>query len=51
MMLVLMGSGVSSTDLTMFSMQGRPWTSVKWLMFFLDLDFVSAMEKELEKKV
>lgn len=41
----LMGSGVSSTELTIFSMLGRPCTSVKCLMFLLALDFLSAVKR------
>lgn len=45
MMTVLMGSGVSSTELTIFSIQGRPCTSVKCLVFLFDFDFLSAVAK------
>ena len=41
-MCVAMGSGVSSTELTILSMHGRPCTSVKCLTFFLDLDLLRA---------
>lgn len=38
-----MGSGVSSTELTIPSMHGRPRTSVKRRTFGLDLDFLRAV--------
>lgn len=45
---VPMGSGVSSTETTIFSMHGRPWTSVKCLAFFLDLESLRAVREKLE---